>query len=76
MSKRTFLLAVDKSNGTTVWQHDELGGHSGEKKEGEGNIWVGSWATPIIVNGQGKGELLMSYPNRIAAFDPSNGKEV
>ena len=74
--KRTFLVAVNKSNGTTVWQHDELGGHTGEKKEGEGNIWVGSRATPIIIKSQEKGELLMSYPNRIVSFDPSNGKEV
>ena len=74
--KRTFLIALDKLNGTTVWQHDEPGGHSGEKKEGEGNKWVGSWTTPIIIKGRGRGELLMSYPNRVAAFDPSNGKEV
>ena len=72
----TFLVALDKTNGTVVWRHDEPGGHSGEKKEGEKNKWVGSWTTPILMNVKGKDQLVMSYPGRVAAFDPVAGKEL
>ena len=72
----TFLVALDKKNGTQIWRHDEAGGHSGEKKEGEKNKWVGSWTTPILINVKGKKQLVMSYPGRVVAFDPMAGKEL
>ena len=72
----TFLVALDKKTGTRVWRHDEPGADSGVKKEGERGRWVGSWATPIVVEVKGKDQLLMSYPGRVAAFDPLVGKEL
>ena len=72
----TFLVALDKSNGTEKWRHNESGGHSGEKKEGEENKWIGSWTTPILIKAQGKEQLIMSYPGRVVAFDPMKGKEL
>lgn len=36
----------------------------------------GSWSTPIIVNASGRGELIMNFPNRLAAFDPKTGKQL
>jgi outer membrane protein assembly factor BamB len=72
----TFLVALDKTNGTQKWRHDEPGGHSGGKKEGENSQWRGSWATPILIKVKGKNQLVMSYPGRVAAFDPLAGREL
>ena len=72
----TFLVALDKTNGTEVWRHDEPGGDSGEKKDDQRGKWLGSWTTPILVKANGKDQLLMSYPGRLAAFDPGVGKEL
>jgi outer membrane protein assembly factor BamB len=72
----TFLVALDKTNGTRKWRHDEPGSLSGEKKEGENNQWRGSWTTPILIKVNGKDQLVMSYPGRVAAFDPLVGREL
>ena len=72
----TFLVALNKANGTEVWRHDELGGDSGVKKDGQRGKWIGSWTTPIVLSVNGRDQLLMSYPGRLVAFEPANGKEV
>lgn len=75
--ERSFLLAVDKTTGKTVWQHDEPGGDSGEKKPGEDKaLWIGSWSTPVLATLNGREQLLLSLPNRLAAFAPRDGKEL
>src|SRR4051812_20644139 len=75
--ERTFLIAVNKRSGETVWQHDEPGGDSGEKKPGqEKPVWNGSWSTPIFPSVNGREELILSYPGHVAAFDPKNGREI
>ena len=75
--ERTFLIALDKKTGKTVWQHDEPGGHSGQEgADGSKAQWVGSWSTPLVVNANGHEEIVMSWPNRVAAYDPKTGKEL
>jgi outer membrane protein assembly factor BamB len=75
--ERSFLIAVDKRTGKTVWQHDEPGGDSGEKKPGQNKpAWIGSWSTPVFATNRGREELLLSLPSRVAAFNPANGKEI
>ena len=69
---RTFLAALNKKTGDKVWQHDEPGGDSGEQSKD----WRGSWSTPLIFRGAGRTELIMNYPNRVAAFDPDKGTEI
>ena len=71
---KTFLVALSMEDGRTVWQHDEKGGDSGVAKKGEKGNWVGSWSTPILIEGNKGDELLISYPNRLAAFDPLKGR--
>ena len=73
---RTFLIALNLKDGKTVWQHDEAGGESGIAKDGQRGKWVGSWTTPILIDGKRGDELLMSYPDRVVAFDPLKGKEI
>ena len=75
---RTFLIALDKVTGKTLWQHDEPGGHSGEKPEGTSAKaqWLGSWSDPLPRRVGERDELFMMYPNRVCAFDPATGKEL
>src|SRR6266516_1307240 len=74
--ERTFLIAVNKKTGQTLWQVNEAGGSFGETKPGEKPDWVGSWCTPIVAQVNGREELVMSWPKRVAAYDPRIGKEL
>jgi outer membrane protein assembly factor BamB len=70
--ERQFLLAVNKRNGETVWEHQEPGGNAGaDSKE-----WHGSWSTPIIVKVDGRDELILAVPEKLKGFDPKTGKEI
>lgn len=78
----TYLLAVDKKTGKTVWKKDEETGYgkppSADVKGGKGAnaTYIGSWTTPVIMKVEGKDQLLMSWPRRLAAYDPATGKEL
>ena len=75
--ERSFLIAVNKKTGETVWQRDEPGGDSGEQKPGQDKpVWRGSWSTPIIINMEGHEELIMCSPGRVAGLDLKNGREL
>jgi outer membrane protein assembly factor BamB len=75
--ERTFLIAVDKRSGKTVWQVDDSGGDSGEEKPGQPKpAWIGSWSTPVFIKSGDREELLLSWPNRVVAFDPATGREL
>ncbi len=74
------ILAMDKTTGKTRWEFKEprwkiQGRTDGFEGNDEGGI-VGSFSTPIIVNHQGRDELVMSFPNEIKAFDPKTGREL
>lgn len=56
---RNFLLAVNKSTGETVWEHDEK---------------VGSWGTPLVTAVNGKDQLLLSLTPHLKGLDPKSGK--
>jgi len=74
--ERTFLIAVNKKTGETVWQNNEPGGNSGEKKPGqEKPEWIGSWSTPIVISVDDHEELIVCFPRRVAGLDPKTGKE-
>lgn len=75
--ERTFLLALDKRTGKTVWKNDEPGGSFGEKQPGQDSreVWVGSWSTPILRELDGRPELIMTWPRRVVGLDPLTGKE-
>src|SRR5262249_58058006 len=74
--ERTFLIAVDKRTGKTLWQTDEPGGDSGEKKPGqEKALWIGSQKTPIVIESPGREEVVLSWTQRVAAFEPRDWQE-
>jgi len=69
---RQFLLAVNKTNGQVVWEHQEPGGNAGADSKN----WVGSWTTPVIAKVAGHDELILCVPEKVKAFDPKSGKEL
>src|SRR5436190_8417506 len=77
---RTFLLAVDKSTGKEVWRHDippitpKLPRNDGFGDKADGVI--GSWSTPLRVNADSRKQLIMTWPEQIASYDPDTGKEL
>jgi len=86
---REFLLAVDKSTGETRWQFDALDDEterawSGPENDGNANEFLsdkprserlrGAWITPILVEVDGRTELVATLPRRVSGFDPATGE--
>jgi outer membrane protein assembly factor BamB len=75
----TYLLAVDKKTGRTVWKQEEPSAYK-HPKDGEqavpGNTFIGSWTTPVLMEVEGKNQLLMTWPNHLVAYDPTSGQEL
>jgi outer membrane protein assembly factor BamB len=60
--KGSFLTALDKKTGKTVWRT--------EREE------LPSWGTPAIVAGKSRDELVTNSSNFIRGYDPATGKEL
>lgn len=74
---RTFVIALDRESGKTLWQTDEPGGASGEKEDGTDKVvWNGSWSTPAITKVDGQDQILVGMPRHLNAYDPETGKIV
>jgi outer membrane protein assembly factor BamB len=58
---RNFLLAMKKTSGETVWEHDEK---------------AGSWGTPVIAKVGGGDQLLLATVPHLKGIDPTSGKEL
>ena len=78
----TYLLAVNKRTGDTVWKKDEETGYGkpatpdvvgGNREKAD---FIGSWTTPVIMNVDGREQVLVSWPRRLAAYDPKTGDEL
>lgn len=70
------LIALDKRTGQTVWKlQDQPVATAGRTDGFRGNEpgVVGSFATPMLVRADGRDQLVMMYPNRLAGFDPATG---
>ena len=88
---REFLIAVDKATGETVWRVDALDDAaeralSGPGNDGNANDFGsdkargerlrGAWSTPMIIEVDGRAELVVTLPRRVSAFDPATGKRL
>jgi outer membrane protein assembly factor BamB len=87
---RSFVIALDKKTGRTVWQFDipiidssvnrqELGGpdpSTGGAASVKLSEIAGSWATPLIVPAPGHDELVVALPLRLVAFTPRTGQRL
>lgn len=76
---RTFLLAVDKRTGKELWRNDiaaispKLPRNDGFGAAADGMI--GSWCTPLMVPAKNGPSLVMTWPEKLTAYDPATGKE-
>ena len=68
---RQFLLAVNKTNGQTVWEHAEPGGKGGPERP-----YIGSWTTPLVERVGDHDELVLGVNEKLKAFDPRTGQEL
>lgn len=69
---RTFLIALDKRSGKTVWKRDIPGG----RESGDSKTWTGSWSTPLIIRDGEKDNLIISYPGRLLSVDRKTGADI
>jgi outer membrane protein assembly factor BamB len=72
-----YLAAFNKHTGETVWKKDEDIGYGKKSADVRGDVtYVGSWTTPVIMKVEGRDQLLVSWPRRLAAYDPQSGQEI
>jgi outer membrane protein assembly factor BamB len=78
--KGSRLYALDLKSGETVWEFEEPDWKPGKRTDGfqgrDDEGVIGTFGTPIIVNAEGRDELVMSFPMEIRAFDPGTGREL
>ncbi len=57
-----YIIALDKKSGDTVWKtpRDDFRG----------------WSTPILIQANGRDELVMNGDTGVTAYDPATGKEL
>lgn len=70
--ERTFLVALNLTDGKEVWKVNIPGGKYGEKPAD----WLGSWATPMILKTATRDLVLAAWPEFLAAYDARTGQEV
>ncbi|MBI5388144.1 MAG: PQQ-binding-like beta-propeller repeat protein [Verrucomicrobia bacterium] len=85
---KSFLVALDKRTGQTVWQYDVPSIAADAKWEdygGDLKDWkrlgsptmpevTGSCATPLVVRADGREELIVTLPLRVIALAPQTGE--
>lgn len=65
------LFALRKDSGETIWEKDLDEFESADAKQ-----FKGSWATPLLINNDGRDEMLLGFPGFLTSFDPRSGKEL
>lgn len=76
---RSFLTALDKKTGKTVWQVEAPEKHPAERFDGfagKSDGIIGTWSTPLLVKTPQREELVMTFANEMKGFDPKTGKEL
>ena len=71
-TKKVFAAAFKLASGETAWENAEPFKGDGDTNEIKG--YLGSWATPLVVNFQGKDQVVFSMPTRLVAYAPEDGK--
>jgi outer membrane protein assembly factor BamB len=78
------LVALNRKTGQIVWEAQPPAVDPSEKKQGkrdapQGQDAIqgdpdGSWSTPIVIRVGTRDELIVSWPYRLAAYDPKTGQ--
>jgi outer membrane protein assembly factor BamB len=66
--KKVFVAAFKLDTGETIWEKEEPFKGTGDKNEED--QYLGSWATPLIVNGQ----VICAMATRLVSYSPEDGK--
>ena len=75
--ERSFLIAVNKNTGETVWQHDEpINTQGTSEAKFSGADYYGSWSTPVLRHIGERDQLIISFPFRVCGMDPLTGHEL
>jgi outer membrane protein assembly factor BamB len=86
----SFIIALDKNSGKTVWKFDvapvpddtdykDLGGDpKWAERPGAQKLSeiAGSWATPLLVHAGGRDELIVALPLQLLALAPRTGERL
>jgi outer membrane protein assembly factor BamB len=74
--ERSFLIALEKKTGKTVWQVNVPPGSGVKHYQWSADDKYGSWSTPVIANVAGRDPLIVTHPRKLAAYEPANGKAI
>ncbi len=76
---RSFLTALDKKTGQTIWQVNVPEKQPAERFDGfagQSNGVMGSWSTPLLLKTPQREEVVMTFANEMRSFDPKTGLEL
>jgi outer membrane protein assembly factor BamB len=74
-----WLAAFDKKSGKEVWRVAAPPVDAAERTDGfagKSDGITGSWSTPIIVKSGTREELVMTWAEKMIAYDPATGREL
>ncbi len=71
--RRQFVLAVDVRTGEERWRFDVPGGKPDYRQPSD---CVGSWATPVLVEAEGRTQLVVPAPEQLVSLDPKTGERL
>jgi outer membrane protein assembly factor BamB len=74
-----WLAAFHKKTGKEVWRVKGPTVEASERSDGfagKSDGMVGSWSTPVIVKAGARVELVMTWPEKMVAYDPASGREL
>lgn len=71
--QKQFLIAIDKTNGSTVWQTEKQ--HINPERFSGGKMAAIAFSTPTLRTVDGKVEVVCPGADHIAGFDAETGKE-
>jgi outer membrane protein assembly factor BamB len=64
-----YIVALDKETGKVVWKVDRTGDKAGDGNENK------AFATPLVIESDGKPLLISPAARRVFAYDPATGAE-
>jgi len=76
---RSFLAALNKQTGKTVWQVEAPEAELPQRFDGfagRTNAEKGTWSTPLIFNSGHRDELVMTFVGDMRGFDPATGRQL
>ena len=69
--KTCTVVALNLSDGKTLWRHDEPLEGTYERREDDAP--QGSWSTPVFATVAGREQAIVMFPKRVVSFDVESG---